>query len=171
MKNYILITLFAILIQAPFLSAQTQKIGHINSNDLLSSMPERATIEAEIQKHAKQLETQLLTMQRELETKYQDFQAKEAMMTDAIREDKIKELTSLEQRLKDFQESAQNDLQRKEQKLTEPLITKAKNAIETVGKENGFTYILDSGVGFILYMDPANAVDILPLVKKKLGLE
>lgn len=169
MKQSVLIVLFSILMNAGF--AQTQKIGHINSNDLLMSMPERATIETEIQNHAKQLENQLLTMQREFETKYQEFQAKEAMMTDAIREDKIKEMKGLEQRLQDFQESAQTDLQRKEQKLTEPLINKAKAAIEEVGKENGFTYILDSGVGVILYMDPTNSVDILPLVKKKLGLE
>jgi len=150
---------------------QAQKIGHINSNELLIAMPERATIETEIQNHAKELETQLLAMQKELETKYQDFQAKEAMMTEAIRDDKIKELTGLEQRLKSFQENAQADLQKKEQSLTEPLITKAKNAIEDVGKENGYTYILDSGIGFILYMDPTTAEDVMPLVKKKLGLE
>jgi outer membrane protein len=168
MKRILTLTLLALLAGTGSIFAQ--KIGHINSNDLLLAMPERATIETEIQNHAKQLETQLLTMQRELETKYQDFQGKEALMTESIREDKIKELTSLEQRLKDFQESAQADLQKKEQSLTEPLITKAKNAIESVGKENGFTYILDSGIGFILYTDP-NAEDIMPLVKAKLGLE
>ena len=168
MKRILTITLLTILVSTGSIFAQ--KIGHINSNDLLLAMPERATIETEIQNHAKQLETQLLTMQRELETKYQDFQGKEALMTESIREDKIKELTSLEQRLKEFQESAQADLQKKEQSLTEPLITKAKNAIESVGKENGFTYILDSGIGFILYTDP-NAEDIMPLVKVKLGLE
>ena len=168
MKRILTITLLALLVNTGSIFAQ--KIGHINSNELLLAMPERATIESEIQNHAKQLETQLLTMQRELETKYQDFQAKEALMTESIREDKIKELTGLEQRLKEFQESAQADLQKKEQELTEPLITKAKTAIEEVGKENGFTYIFDSGIGFILYMDP-NAEDIMPLVKTKIGLE
>ena len=151
--------------------ALAQKIGHINSNELLLAMPERATIETEIQNHAKQLETQLLTMQRELETKYQDFQAKESLMTEAIREDKIKELTSLEQRLNEFQERAQADLQKKEQELTEPLITKAKSAIDKVAKENGYTYVLDSGIGFMLYIDETSGDDIMPLVKKELGLE
>ncbi len=151
--------------------ALAQKIGHINSNELLLAMPERATIETEIQNHAKQLETQLLTMQRELETKYQDFQAKESLMTEAIREDKIKELTSLEQRLNEFQERAQADLQKKEQELTEPLITKAKGAIDKVAKDNGYTYVLDSGIGFMLYIDETSGDDIMPLVKKELGLE
>ena len=169
MKKAILLTILTMALSLGLV--QAQKIGHINSNELLIAMPERASIEAEIQNVAKQLETQLLAMQKELETKYQDFQAKEAMMTEAIRDDKIKELTGLEQRLKSFQENAQQDLQKKEQSLTEPLISKAKNAIEEVGKENGYTYIIDSGIGFILYMDPTTADDIMPLVKKKLGLE
>ena len=165
---------FLLAICITILSGQlafAQKIGHVNSNDLLLAMPERATIETETQNHAKQLEAQLLTMQRELETKYQDFQAKESLMTDAIREDKIKELTSLEQRLNEFQERAQADLQQKEQELTGPLITKAKDAINKVAKENGYTYIIDSGVGVLLYIDETTADDIMPLVKKELGLE
>ncbi len=168
MKKVFTLLLLTCAFNASVLLAQ--KIGHINSNELLIAMPERATIEGEIQNHAKQLEAQLLTMQRELESKFQDFQAKESLMTDAIREDKIKELNSLEQRLKEFQESAQADLQKKEQELTEPLIKKAKDAIEAVGKENGYTYIVDSGIGFILYMGDT-AEDIMPLVKQKLGLE
>lgn len=165
------IYLFALVFAMSMTCVMAQKIGHINSNDLLMAMPERATIETEIQNHAKQLETQLLTMQRELETKYQDFQAKESMMSEAIRNDKIKELTGLEQRLNEFQESAQEDLQKKEQQLTDPLIKKAKTAIEEVAKENGYTYVLDSGIGFMLYIDETSAQDIMPLVKKKLGLE
>lgn len=165
------ITFLLVLTSIIATTSFAQKIGHINSNDLLMAMPERATIETEIQNHAKQLENQLLTMQRELETKYQDFQAKESLMTEAIREDKIKELTSLEQRLNDFQERAQSDLQKKEQTLTEPIITKAKNAIDKVAKENGYTYILDSGIGFMLYIDETTAEDIMPLVKKEMGLE
>jgi outer membrane protein len=169
MKKITIVLTIALISAASSIFAQ--KIGHINSNELLMAMPERATIETEIQNHAKQLETQLLAMQRELETKYQDFQSKEAMMSEAIREDKIKELTSLEERLNDFQERAQSDLQKKEQSLTEPLITKAKNAINAVSKANGYTYILDSGIGFILYKDETTADDIMPLVKKELGLE
>lgn len=167
MKKQLLIAAVLVLSTA---SIFAQKIGHINSNELLIAMPERATIETEIQNHAKQLETQLLTMQKEWETKYQDFQAKESLMTEAIKEDKIKELTSLEQRLNDFQERAQSDLQKKEQELTKPLIDKAKNAINKVAKDNGYTYILDSSIGFILYIDEAGAEDIMPLVKKELGL-
>jgi len=59
-------------------------------------------------------------------------------------------------------------LQKKEQSLLQPIIDKAKNAINEVAKEGSFTYILDSSVGVVLYSVESD--DILPLVKKKLGL-
>ena len=46
----------------------------------------------------------------------------------------------------------------------------ALNAIKEVGKENGFTYVFDLSAGGILYFAD-NTEDILPLVKKKLGLQ
>jgi outer membrane protein len=89
-------------------------------------------------------------------------------MTDAIKQDKIKEITNLEERISEFQQSAQKDLQSQEEKLLRPIIDKAKKAIEDVAKENNFTYIFDSGVGVLLYQNDSD--DIMPMVKKKLGL-
>ena len=146
-----------------------QKIGHINSNDLLLAMPERNTIETEIRAYATQLENQLLAMQKELETKYQEFQASQETMSESIRSVKLQEMNDLETRLKDFQATAQEDLTKKEKELSDPLVNKAKAAIEKVAKDNGYTYILDSGVGIILYMEDSD--DITGLVKKELGLE
>ena len=53
--------------------------------------------------------------------------------------------------------------------LMQPVMEKALNAIKEVGKENGFTYIFDMNAG-ILYA-AENSQDVLPLVKKKLGLQ
>jgi outer membrane protein len=60
-------------------------------------------------------------------------------------------------------------LQQQRQQLFQPIQDKAVKAISDVAAENGFTYILDSGVGVVVYSAP-NAENILPLVKKKLGL-
>jgi outer membrane protein len=163
MKNIILI---AVTVLAT--SAFGQKLGHINSNDLLLAMPERTTVETDIKSYAQELENQLGAMSKEYQAKVQDYQAKEATMTDAIKQDKIKEITNLETRITDFQQTAQKDLQGKEESLLKPIIDKAKQAIEDVAKENNYTYIFDSGVGVLLYQKDSD--DIMPLVKKKLGL-
>ena len=163
MKNILLIAI-TVLSTSVF----AQKLGHINSNDLLLSMPERNSVEQKIKTYAQELENQLGTMSKEYQATVQDYQAKEATMTDAIKQDKIKEITNLETRITEFQQTAQKDLQGKEESLLKPIIDKAKKAIEDVAKENNFTYIFDSGVGVLLYQKDSD--DIMPLVKKKLGL-
>ena len=159
-----------ILVAATLLSSAIfgQKLGHINSNELLLAMPERVAVETNIKKTAQDLESKLAALTKEYQSQVQTYQAQEAAMTDAIKQDKIKEITNLEERIGEFQQSAQKDLQAQEEKLLRPIIDKAKKAIEDVAKENGFTYIFDSGVGVLLYQKDSD--NIMPLVKKKLGL-
>ncbi len=54
--------------------------------------------------------------------------------------------------------------------LLHPIYEKATNAIKEVGKENGFTYIFDLNSGGVVYVAETSE-DVLPLVKKKLGLQ
>lgn len=166
MKNFI----FGVILLSSlnFSYSQKIKIGYIDSNELLSAMPERAEAEKKLQEYAKELQNQLQAMTAEHDSKVQDFQSKQAMMTDVIKQTKIKEISDLEQRIQDFQTQAQLDLQKKEQELMQPMIDKAKKAIKEVAKENGYTYILDAASGIILFADESE--NILPIVKKKMGL-
>jgi outer membrane protein len=145
------------------------KVGHINSNDLLTAMPERTAVQKDLEDYANQLKITLDAMRKEYETKVAEFQSKQDVMTDIIKNNKIKEITDLEKRIGEFQQTAEADLQKKEQELLQPIIDKAKNAINDVAKDGGYTYILDSSVGVILYSVEGD--DILPAVKKKLGVE
>jgi outer membrane protein len=145
------------------------KVGHINSNDLLTAMPERTAVQKELEDYANQLKVTLDAMRKEYETKVGEFQSKQDVMTDIIKNNKIKEITDLEKRIGEFQQTAETDLQKKEQELLQPIIDKAKTAINDVAKEGNFTYILDSSVGVVLYS--VDGDDILPAVKKKLGVE
>ncbi len=168
MKKVFLILLIALFAGVSF-SQQKLKFGHLNSNDLLEAMPERLSAQKTLQDFTKQLEDQLVTMQEELEKKYNEYLEKKDNMTELIRKNKEEELMSIQQRIQTFQTNAQQELQKKEQELIKPIIDKAKKAIEDVAKEQGYTYIFDTGSGAILYF-PKESDDILPLVKKKLGI-
>lgn len=144
------------------------KLGYIDSNELLEMMPGKDSIQNAIQEYGKSLETQLQTMYGEYQTKLQDYQANSRTMSDIIRQTKEKELADLESRIQTFQQQADTDLQEKQVTLLQPLLDKAKNAINTVAKENGYTYIFDVGTGAFLYYEKGD--NILPLVKAKLGL-
>ena len=144
MTKTLKLSLVAIFAGISFASAQ--KIGHINSQDLMLLLPER----------------------KQAETAIQEYQSKEAVMTDIIKQDKVKEITDLETRIRNFQTTAQESLQKKEQELLQPMMDKSKKAIQEVAKEAGFKYILDTSLGAVLYHEDGE--DIMPLVKKKLGL-
>jgi outer membrane protein len=169
MKKKLLIpVLSGFLLMSANLFAQAVKIGHINSAELLSLMPESKTADGELQKFGQSLEAQLKTMGAEYQTKLQDYQSKESLMADAIKQTKEKEILDLQGRIQEFQQTAQESIQKKKEELYSPVLKKAEDAINEVAKENGYTYVLDSSLGVVLYKLDGN--DLGPLVKKKLGL-
>ncbi len=171
MKNILNIAFTGLVVLSMSLTVSAQKsakFGHINSNDLLTIMPERDTAEAKLKSFAQELELQLTKMSGEYEKKYTDYQQNVNVMNEVVRASKEEEIMELQKRIQDFQQKAQTSLQQKEAKLMEPLIDKAKKAIKDVAAENGYTYVFDSSVGALIHYPDGD--DLLPLVKKKLGL-
>ena len=90
-------------------------------------------------------------------------------MSELVKKDKEEELTSLGTRIQNFQQQAQQSLEQQEQALIEPIVNKAKKAIEQVAKENGYTYIFDTSAGSLLFWEESD--NVLASVKKKLNLQ
>ena len=154
---------------AGFFAAEAQnKLGHINTDELISTMPEALAVQTELQSYKKGLESSLAAMQAEGEQKLADYQQNEATMSDVVKQDKIRELESIQQRILEFQQSAQESLAAKEQELLTPIIDKVNTAIQDVAKEGNFIYIFDTRYGNILYA--AESENVLSLVKAKLEL-
>ena len=151
-------------------NAQNYKFGHIDSGQLLQQMPEREQARVQLEKYAKQLEDQMAAMQSELETKYQLYLEQRDSLPQVLIEAKERELTDIQQRFQAFQQTAQKDLSAKEGELLQPIIDKAKKAIDDVAAENGFIYVFDLSMGAILY-NSDQSVDLMPLVLKKLGVK
>lgn len=168
MKNILKITIVGVAILVGSLNSIAQKIAHINLDSLISIMPESKTAQQAVQDYAKQLEEQVTTMQTELKSKYDDYQAKMKDMPEVVRASKEKELNDLNQRLQDFQQQAQTDYQKKSADLSKPVYEKAKKAVDAVAKENAFKYVLDTSTGLVIYSEPSD--DIIALVIKKLGI-
>lgn len=164
----ILITLVALTLVVGASFAQGLKLGHINSNQLLSIMPETKAADSVLQKFGTSLQNQLQTMNTEYEGKVGEYK-NEASMLDAVKEMKVKEITDLEDRIREFQQSAQENISKKKEEIYAPILKKAEEAIKGIAKEKGYTYIFDAGVGVLLYSQDSD--DILPLVKAKLGLK
>ena len=145
------------------------KFGYIDSNEILTLMPETDSLQNELKAYADYLDQQMQAMGMEYQSKVTEYQENVNTMSDLIRQTKEKEITDLQARIQAFQQSADADLGAKQAELFNPLIEKVKNAIAEVGKEMSYTYIFDVGTGALVFYE--NGENILPHVKKKLGIQ
>ena len=166
MKKVLKLTLAVVCVMFST-SLFAQKIGRINSQEVVVNMTEYKEAQTQLEALAKDLQAQMETIQVEMNTKIQEYQKGAETMTDAVRQLKEKELNDLNTRLQEFNQVAQQELQKKEQELMEPIIKKANEAISEVAKAGGYAVIMESGS--LVYFDEASVKDITPEVKTKLG--
>jgi len=170
MKKLTTIIIAMLAIVASTYAQKVNKFGYLNSSELISMMPEAIKADSVLQKYDNDLQTLGQQMYAEYQKKAADAQAKidKKLLSDEQIELVGKELADLEKRIQDFQQQYEEKLGKKRELLYSPIIAKAQEAIKTVAKNNGFTYIFDSGAGSILYAEESD--DILPLVKTYLKL-
>jgi len=149
--------------------AQTLKFGHINSTALIQAMPETRQADSTLKKFAESLDNQLKTMTIEYQTKLQTYQSKADSMPEAIKQTKEKELYDLQTRIQDFQQTAQESIQKKKEEIYGPILKKAEDAIKLLAKEKSYSYIFDTSVGAVVYAQESD--DLMPVVKAKLGIK
>lgn len=170
MKNVmkILVLSVALLIGSTSF-AQNLKFGHINTSELLSAMPEREAAQKELQEYAKKLENQLEIMQVEYNKKVQEYLQNQATLSPVIKQTRERELQEIQNRIQEFQYSAQEDLQQKEAQLIQPILLKAETAIKEVAKERNLIYVFDVSSRVVLYFSD-DSENILSFVKTKLKI-
>lgn len=161
--------MLTLLIAVMALGASAQKFGHINFGELYQIMPGQDSVKIKYDAYKNTLQSQLNKMQAEYETKVNEFNANAPITPEPILTSMKEEIADLEERIMNFQQTAQQGLLAKEEELTEPIIEAAKTAVEEVAKANGYTYIFNSAEGLLLYAKDSD--DIMPLVKKHLGLQ
>jgi outer membrane protein len=160
---------FFVILSIGMKAQNQEKFGHLDFAELYALMPGLDSVKTVYEQYATSIQGQFDAMQEELQGKVVDYQNNQATMSEIIRQTKEREIQDLQSRIEAFQVSAQQDLQNKEAELSAPIIEKAQNAVKEVAKENGYTYILNTTGGMVLYADPGD--DIMDLVKKKLGIQ
>lgn len=151
-------------------SAQTPKFGHIDLQALIQVMPERAAAETEFNKFQGELEEIFGEMQKDLQAKMASFEQLGDSASEIKKSAKVAEIQDMQQRVQNYQQTAQQQLQTKQTELLKPVFDKAEKAIEEVAKEKALIYVFDIGTKVVLYKSN-ESMDLLPLVKTKLGIK
>lgn len=166
--KHLVLSIALVLGLAPAVLAQ-HKLGHIDRQRLLLTLPERPAAEKKMQDFAKTLDTRLKAMGEEYQAKVADAQARAETMSQTEKEMAVREINELEQRIESAREKAQEDISKMEEELLKPMIERTTQAIKDVANEKGFSYIFDVSTGTVLFYDKGE--DIMPLVKAKLGIQ
>ena len=170
MKKVFVLIVILVAGMASMVKAQAPKFGHIDMQQLIQVMPERQAALDVLEKASNELEDNLGAMQKELQTMYQDYAAKRETMSDLVRQAKEDDINAKTQRIETFRTQADQQLQQKQQELLQPIFNKADSIISVVAKENNLIYVFDVSTRVVLYKSN-QSIDLLPLVKKKMGIE
>ena len=168
-KTIQVLTLVAVLLLCSNLYSQKSvKLGHFSSTELIKKMPEGDSAQATMTKYMAELQEEAETMQKEYDRLVGEYQAKEAQLSEILKQSKQREIQSVGQRFQEFQQSAQEDIQKIQGELMLAITDKIKAAVAEVAKENKYTYILES-TGILWYAEESE--DITPLLIKKLNVK
>lgn len=170
MKN-LLKLLFAGVLLMTTLEMNAEKLGYINSQELLSLMPESKAAQKKIEAKAKEFESQMKDLEGQYQKLFQEYvnAMEKGTLSDDARKTKEESLQSMQTKIKSYQAQAQKDMSKMQTETLSPIFDKANKAIQKVGAANGFTYVFDTSARSIVYVDPTSE-NIINLVKKELGI-
>jgi outer membrane protein len=156
----------AALFTSAMANAQT-KIGYISTEELVSILPETAKADSNLQQYRGALIQNAQDKQNALEGAIEKFNKDSVTMSGSVKDVKRGELQKMLTELQAEDQRIQQQLQQRQQELIAPINRKAFEAIQSVAKENGYTYVFEKGA--LLVAPPSD--DILPLVAKKLNVK
>ena len=150
------------------LSLSAQTLGKVNFNELVMLMPEMDAAREAIAASQKEAEETYSAMVEEFQGKYTQYQQKSSSWTAAIRESKERELTEIQNRIQEFQNSISQELQQQQNQLQAPILEKAQKAVQEIAKAKGLAVLFDSTSA--LYFDDSKVMDITKDARKALNI-
>lgn len=127
-------------------AAQQQKIGYVNTDTLLSHMPEYEKIRQQLQVVGEDWKKKLEAMQQEIEQEREEFRKNEILFGDSVRKQMQEEINSLQSQRQAFMEEkfgTEGEYFQKQEELLKPLQQKIMDAIRLVAERENFDFVFD----------------------------
>ena len=169
MKKFKLLLVAAALFMGAtsFTNAQS-KVAHIDTKVLVEAMPEMKAAQSQLEKLQKTYDSEIKSMMKEWESKVKQYDGEAVNKTEEENLKRVEEVQGMQKNIGDYRNQAIQDLQKKEVDLLQPILEKARAAIQKVARAQGIQYVLDSSTGNGVIL--ADGTDLLADVKKELGI-
>ena len=171
MRTVMLSVLCVAALGVATLNAQ-MKIGHLSSEAIMQQLPDAQDAQRQLDALVADWQGTLTKMQQDWKTKFDEYDKRKLIMTEARRAEAEKELRELDQRIADYrnQKFGQNgELFAKQNELMKPIQDRIFKVIEEIAQEEGYDYVLDKS-GEILMMYAKKENDITAKVLERLKM-
>ncbi len=165
--KYLLLTLSLLFILCGVQAQQTLKIGHVNIQELVQKHPAMDSIKVLLQKEQTEMEEVYNEMLEEHEARIQKFENESDSYSDFVKKTKQEEILEQAQKIQNYNQSAQQQLQQRNMELIQPIYQQINQEITNIAGQNHFTYVLDVSTGSVAYISPESE-DITPLVLERI---
>ena len=150
------------------------KIGYVDSNEIMNNFDEVRQVQADLEKEQRRLESEFNELVFDLDSLKQDYDRQRLLMSDTRRNEKENEIANKEKSVQKFQLDKfgpEGDIYRIQNELLKPVLAKIDAAIQKVGSERGYDFILDAMSGALLYaLDSHNLTeDVMDELAKATG--
>ena len=166
-------TLLALFLANAFLmlSAQEGKFGFIDFNGTLRIMPEYLEAEKTLRGIQSDYHEEIERSKREFERQYIEFMLEQDHLSASIVAKRQKELQLLMDNNARFRDNVQLELEARRDELLMPLKKKLMQVVSELCVEKELDYVVDTGKGSYLYINPEKGVDLTDDVYRILGIE
>jgi len=167
-KYFILLMLFLSF------SVAEIKIGYVDSNEIMSNFEEVRQVQVDLEKEQRRLESEFNNLVGQLDSLQQDYERQRLLMSEMRRQEKENEIVNMKKSAEEFQLKKfgpEGEIYRKQNELLKPVLSKIDDAIQKVGNEQGYDFILDAMSGALLYaLDSHNLTeDVMDELSKATG--
>ena len=150
------------------------KIGYVDSNEIMNNFEEVRQVQVDLEKEQRKLESEFNSLVAQLDSLQQDYDRQRLLMSDARRIEKETEIINMKKTAEQFQLKKfgpEGEIYRKQNELLKPVLKKIDEAIQKVGSEQGYDFILDAMSGALLYaLDSHNLTeDVMEQLSKSTG--
>ncbi len=150
MKTFLVIV--SLLLIPSVVSAQAQKIAYVDSEYILSKLPEYTGMDQRLRTIVAEWNQEITAMTTEIERLEQEFTAREILYTPEIRQQRLTEIQTKKRAKEQFEQSRfgpEGEYFRQQQQLLEPIQRRVLAAIEKIALRDGYDYVFDRTGDFL----------------------
>ena len=170
MRPYI-ITIFFLIFGLNFVNCNAQRFGYIDTDFILSKMPDYKKAQDEINQLSEAWEKEIQESKKKIDGMYSSLQAEQVLLTEEMRKERLEAIQKKETELKEYQKKIFGFgglFFLKKQELIKPIQDKVWDAVDKVCKENNLAIMFDkAGELVMIYTDPRH--DYTDFVLDQLG--